>query len=322
MKVLFYGGEFVKMRETLLLSINGHEADTSDSRAINEKIAAAEVLVTRPGTAVSRDLLSAAPNLKLQQLYGAGLEGVDFEACRDLGIAVCNVPSLGTGNAEGVAEIALLHMLLLGRKYNLAQENARTGRMFSPRGISLWRKNACIVGLGNLGHAIAERLSAIGMRTRGVNRSPVSADRLASMSVSEFFPMNRMFDAVSGCRFVIAALALNDETYGIFGESFFRAMDVGSFFINVARGGLVNEDALLRALNDKRLAGAGLDVLADEPPKQDNPLLTHPSVTLTPHIGGNTDESARGMLGFIRDNINRLCRGEDPLSRQDLPGRP
>jgi phosphoglycerate dehydrogenase-like enzyme len=95
-------------------------------------------------------------------------------------------------------------------------------------------------------------------------------------------------------------------------------MDTGSFFINVARGGLVKEEALLLALNEKRLAGAGLDVLADEPTRKDNPLLTHPSVTLTPHIGGNTDESVKGMLGFVRDNVNRLCRGEDPLSRQDL----
>ncbi|MDR3353742.1 MAG: 2-hydroxyacid dehydrogenase [Synergistaceae bacterium] len=320
MKILFYGDEFVKMRETLLSSMSGHDAETSDSRTVNEKISGAEVLVTRPGTEVSRDLLEAAPNLKLHQLYGTGLEGADFEACADLGIAVCNVPSLGTGNAEGVAEIALLHMLLLGKKYSFARENARAGRLFSPRGISLWKKRACIVGLGNLGHATAERLSAIGMVIRGVNRSPVSAEKLASMGVREFFQMNRLYDAVSGCRFVIAALALNDETCGIFDEPFFRAMDAGSFFINVARGGLVREDALLRTLNEKHLAGAGLDVLADEPTSPDNPLLTHPSVTLTPHIGGNTDESVRGILGFVRDNIDRLCRGEDTLSRQDLRG--
>jgi phosphoglycerate dehydrogenase-like enzyme len=122
---------------------------------------------------------------------------------------------------------------------------------------------------------------------------------------------------VSGCRFVVAALALSDETNGIFDESFFRAMDKDAFFINVARGSLVREEALLRALDENHLAGAGLDVLRDEPPSLDNPLLNHPAVTLTPHIGGNTDESAKGILEFIRDNADRLSRGEEPLSRQD-----
>ena len=315
MKVLFYSKEFVKMHDTILTWMEGCETDTADEATIREKIALAEVLVTRPGAAVSRELLSSAPKLKLQQQWGTGLEGIDLTACRELGIAACNVPSLGTGNAEGVAEIALLHMLLLGRKYSLAQENARTGRLFSPFGVSLWRKTACVVGLGNLGRTIASRLAAMGMELKGVNRSPVDAKRLAEMGVREFFPLNQLREAVRGCRFVVAALALADETCGLFDESFFQAMDDNAFFINVARGGLVVEEALIRALNEKRLAGAGLDVLADEPAHHDNPLLTHPLVTLTPHIGGLTDEARRGILDFIRGNVERLSRGEEPLSR-------
>jgi phosphoglycerate dehydrogenase-like enzyme len=158
----------------------------------------------------------------------------------------------------------------------------------------------------------------MGMTLRGVNRSPLTADRLEQMKIGEFFPLNRLRDAVPGCRFVVAALALNDETRELFDEEIFRAMDEGSFFINVARGALVKEDSLLQVLNEQHLAGAGLDVLRDEPPHPDNPLLHHPSVTLTPHIGGNTDESAKGILEFIRDNIDRLSRGEEPLSRQDI----
>jgi phosphoglycerate dehydrogenase-like enzyme len=318
MKVLFYSTRFVRIHEVLLAAMKGHQTDTADETTIAEKIADAEVLVTQPGAAVSGKLLRTAPALKLQQQWGAGLENIDFETCRDRGIIVCNTPSRGTGNAEGVAEIALLHMLLLGRKYNSARRNAREGKMFSPRGISLWRKKACVVGLGNLGHTIAERLSMMGMTLRGVNRSPVTADRLQQSGIEEFFPLSRLREAVSGCRFVVAALALNDETQGLFDEDFFRAMDEDSFFINVARGALVQEDALLGALNNLHLAGAGLDVLRDEPPSPDNPLLTHPLVTLTPHIGGNTDESAKGILEFIRDNVDRLSRGEEPLSRQDV----
>jgi phosphoglycerate dehydrogenase-like enzyme len=317
MKVLFCSKEFTKRRETLIAQIPEHEADTADEGDVREKILDAEVLVSRPGSAVGGEILRAAPKLKLQHQWGVGLEGIDFEACRKLGIAVCNTPSRGTGNAESVAEIALLHMLLLARKYAFAQENAHAGRFFSPRGTALWKKQACVIGLGDLGRTIAERLFAMGMAVRGVNRSPVEAERLGSMGVTEYFPLTRLREAVAGCRFVVAAVALSDETRGLFDDAFFQAMDEGSFFINVARGALAKEDALLRALDSKRLAGAGLDVLTDEPALPGNPLLTHPSVTLTPHIGGVTDVAENGVFEFIRANIARLSRGEPLLSRRN-----
>jgi phosphoglycerate dehydrogenase-like enzyme len=316
MKVLFYDGAFEKIRDFLFSGMGDHEVDTACERTAAEKIVSSDILVTRPGAPAGRELLSRAPSLRLLQQWGTGLEGIDFDACRALGIAVCNVPSRGTGNAESVAEIALLHMLLLGRKYAFAAENARKGRIFSPQGTALWKKTACVVGLGNLGWTVAERLASMGMTVRGVNRGPVEGSRLESMGVKAFFPLSRLNEAVAGCRFVVAALALHEETRGVFDETFFQAMDPGAFFINVARGGLVNESALLRAL-ENRLAGAGLDVLTDEPPSPDNPLLRHPAVTLTPHIGGVTDESVKGVLAFIKNNADRLVRGEEPLSRQE-----
>ncbi|MDR1048320.1 MAG: 2-hydroxyacid dehydrogenase [Synergistaceae bacterium] len=309
MKVLFYGDTFEKMRDVLAAGMGDHEVNTADGRTVAEKIVASDILVARLGAPAGLELLRSAPRLRLLQQWGAGVEDVDFGACRELGIAVCNVPSRGTGNAESVAEIALLHMLLLGRKYAFAAENARTGRMFSPQGTALWKKKACVVGLGNLGRTVAERLASVGMTVRGVNRSPVEG-------AGEFFPLSRLNEAVAGCRFVVAALALAEETRGIFGEAFFRAMDRGAFFINVARGALADESALLRALDGKHLAGAGLDVLTDEPPSPDSPLLRHPAVTLTPHVGGVTDESVKGAVAFIKANADRVQRGEEPLSRQ------
>jgi phosphoglycerate dehydrogenase-like enzyme len=320
-KILFYSKEFVKVRDMLLAWAqkrgSKHEVDTADEETLMEKIRNADVLVSRPGAAVGGEILRAAPRLKLYQQWGAGIEGVDFETCRTLGIAVCNVPSLGTGNAESVAEIALLHLLLLTRKYAYAQKNARAGKLFSPVGVSLWKKTACVVGLGNLGGAIAKRLAVMGVTVRGVNRSPIEPDRLEDIGVKEMFSLSRLRDAVPGCRFVIAALALAEETRGLFDDAFFLAMDEGSFFINVARGGLVVEEALIRALDTKRLAGAGLDVLAEEPARPGNPLLTHPAITLTPHIGGLTDEARKGIFEFIHDNADRLDCGKELLSRQD-----
>ena len=103
MKVLFYSKEFVQMHDTLLAGMKECRVDTADETTVREKIADADVLVTRPGAPVGGELLRTAPHLKLQQQWGMGFEDVDFEACRELGIAVCNTPSRGTGNAEGVA---------------------------------------------------------------------------------------------------------------------------------------------------------------------------------------------------------------------------
>jgi phosphoglycerate dehydrogenase-like enzyme len=317
LKVLFYGKEFATMLDRLPGWTAEHETDATDEDTVAEKIVDADVLVTRPGVVVSAELLDSAPKLKLRQQWGTGLDGVDLDVYRERGIAMCNTPSRGTGNAEGVAEIALLHMLLLSHKYAFAQQNIRSGKMYSPRGVSLWRKMACVVGLGNLGLTLAERLAAMGMRLRGVNRNPVDSARLEEMGIKEFFPLSRLKEAISGCRFVVVALALADETRGLFDDEFFRSMDEDAFFINVARGGLVKEDALLRALNERHIAGAGLDVLEDEPPLPGNPLLTHPSITLTPHIGGATDEFFKGAFDFIQGNVDRLSRGEPLLSRQD-----
>ncbi|MDR2174618.1 MAG: 2-hydroxyacid dehydrogenase [Synergistaceae bacterium] len=317
MKVLFYSKELSKRREKLIARMPEYDVDTAGEEDAREKIPGADVLVSHPGAAVSGELLRAAPTLKLLHQWGVGLDNIDFGVCRELGIAVCNTPSRGTGNAESVAEIALLHMLLLARKYAFAQENARAGKFFSPRGTALWQKRVCVVGLGDLGRTIAERLAALGMTVRGVNRSPIEGGRLDGMGVKEFFPLKRLREAAAGCRFVVVSVALGDETRGLFDDAFFQSMDEGAFFITVARGALVQDDALLRALDSKRLAGAGLDVLTDEPPRPGSPLLTHPSVTLTPHFGGITDAAEIGIFEFIRGNIGRLSRGEPLLSRRD-----
>ena len=113
---------------------------------------------------------------------------------------------------------------------------------------------------------------------------------------------------------MILALPLNRETENIIGEPFFRSMERDAFFINVARGGVVVREAFERALENGWIAGAGLDVFWKEPPDAADPLLHHPNVTVTPHVGGVTDASLTGVLNFILQNIARLGRGEKPLS--------
>ena len=311
MKVVFWGKEFNRLKNTLLEAFKGLEVIIADPSDDGGALAEAEMLVVRP-VRVDDELLSRAPSLKMVQQWGAGAEGIDLDACTRRGVFACNVPSLGTGNAEGVAEVAFLHMLILAKRFFRAREKLLEGKVYTPPGIALWGKKACVVGLGNVGRSIAFRMKAFGMIVTGVNRTPPS--RLDQWGVDEFFPLDRAQDGVKGARFVVAALALTEGTKNILGESFFKSMGRDAFFINVARGAIVDRKALERALEEEWIAGAGLDVLWDEPHSLDDPLLTHPKVVITPHIGGVNDASSQGVLGFIAQNAAMLASGKAPCS--------
>ena len=311
MRVLFAGKEFRRLWDILAPAFQGYETDVAGDDELPGKIRDAEVLIVRP-MPVDDALLANAGKLRMIQQWGTGAEGMDLEACTRRGIYACNVPSRGTGNAESVAEMAIMHMLLLGRRYARSQEKLNEGKVFTPPGTALWKKKACVIGLGGLGHSIVERLVCLGMTVVGVNRT--QKEEFWDWGLAEVYPLCDLEKAVAGCRFVILALPLNRETENIIGEPFFRSMERDAFFINVARGGVVVREAFERALENGWIAGAGLDVFWKEPPDAADPLLHHPNVTVTPHVGGVTDASLTGVLNFILQNIARLGRGEKPLS--------
>ena len=311
MRVLFAGKEFRRLWDILAPAFQWYETDVAGDDELPGKIRGAEVLIVRP-MPVDDALLANAGKLRMIQQWGTGAEGMDLEACTRRGIYACNVPSRGTGNAESVAEMAIMHMLLLGRRYARSQEKLNEGKVFTPPGTALWKKKACVIGLGGLGHSIVERLVCLGMTVVGVNRT--QKEEFWDWGLAEVYPLCDLEKAVAGCRFVILALPLNRETENIIGEPFFRSMERDAFFINVARGGVVVRESFERALENGWIAGAGLDVFWKEPPDATDPLLHHPSVTVTPHVGGVTDASLSGVLNFILQNIARLDRGEKPLS--------
>jgi phosphoglycerate dehydrogenase-like enzyme len=311
MKVVFWGKEFLRLKEALDGAFADHDILIADPADDKGALADAEMLVVRPVT-VDDGLLSRAPALKLVQQWGAGAEGIDLEACARRGVYACNVPSIGTGNAEGVAEVAFLHMLLLAKRFFRAREKLLEGKVYTPPGIALWGKKACVIGLGNVGRSITVRMKAFGMKVTGVNRT-LPADH-ALWGIDTFVPLTDAEKAVKGAKFVVTALALTQETENIIGEPLFRAMDRDAFFINVARGGIVSRQALERALGEEWIAGAGLDVLWEEPHRTDDPFLAHPKVVVTPHIGGVNDASLEGVLRFIAGNAALLGEGKPPRS--------
>ena len=311
MKVVFWGKEFFRLKESLERAFAGHDIFIADPADGGEPLAEAEMLVVRPVT-VDDGLLSRAPALKLVQQWGAGAEGIDLDACTRRGVCACNVPSIGTGNAEGVAEVAFLHMLILAKRFFRAREKLLEGKVYTPPGIALWGKKACVIGLGNVGRSVTVRMKAFGMKVTGVNRT-LPADH-ALWGIDTFIPLTDAEKAVKGAKFVVTALALTPETENIIGEPLFRAMDRDAFFINVARGGIVSRQALERALEEEWIAGAGLDVLWEEPHRTDDPFLAHPKVVVTPHIGGVNDASLEGVLRFIAGNAALLAEGKRPMS--------
>ena len=311
MNILFGDKAFLRLRDSLFPAFKEHSLDVAGDGELEQKLPWADVLVIRPMN-ITKSLLQHGTNLKMVQQWGAGVEGLNIQDCTDLGIYACNIPSRGTGNGEGVAEMAILHMMLLGRRYHRSREKLLEGKVFTPPGTVLWGKKACVIGLGNLGHCLVERLKGLGMTVAGVNRT--YRDEFFKWGVDTFHLLTEIEKAVTGCRFVIVALALTPETRHTIGESFFQAMDRDAFFINVARGDIVEREAFDKAIQNQWIAGAGLDVFWNEPPDIADPILHHPLITTTPHVGGVTDASFQGAVDFIVENIKRLSDGREPCS--------
>ena len=252
--------------------------------------------------------------LKLIQQYGAGLDSVDIPAATAAGIYVANVPTAGTGNAESVAELALLFMLGLARKYQQTQESIQNKVLGSPMGQALKGKTAAIIGYGGIGRALADRLSGFEMNVLAVSRRGPTSDKPDdSTLVHRHVALDGFHDVLQEADFVITAPPLNDKTRSLMGQAEFACMKPEAFVINVARGPVLDYDALLAALKEGRIAGAGLDVFWQEPFDPNDEIFEY-NVLATPHIGGATDVSLQGIAKRVAENVNRLRKGEMPLN--------
>jgi len=243
--------------------------------------------------------------LRLVQQFGAGLDAVDVGSASRHGVYVANVPSGETANADSVAELTILLLLALARRWRQAQENLQARRVGAPVGTTLMGKTATIVGFGGIGRALAQRLRGFGVRIVAVTRRGTSAEGEADRC----FPVAELGEALREADFIIVATPLTEETRGLIGKDALACAKSGAFLVNVARGPVVDREALLAALASGKLAGAGLDVFWEEPPDPLDPLFSL-QVVATPHIGGATDLSLREIAGAVAANVDRLRRGE------------
>jgi len=251
-------------------------------------VAEIDAWIVRGGTKVTRRLIEASPRLRWVARAGAGLDNIDVAAAKERGIAVLNVPG---ANAVAVAELMFGLLLGLLRQIPAADASVRRGEWDkSPyMGRELRGKTLGIVGLGKIGRAVAQR--ARGFEMTCVGHDPLVPD--AQVRAMDVEPLG--LDALLARADILTLhVPLTPETKGMIGPTQIARMPRGAILVNAARGGLVDESALLAALETGALSGAALDVFAGEPPKG-SPLLSHPRVVLTPHIGAATVEAQEAV---------------------------
>jgi phosphoglycerate dehydrogenase-like enzyme len=306
--IVVAGTGFPLLKSHLADALPGAAIVAIDPARLRAEGAAGEVLIPTMAR-IDGALMDAVAGLRLIQQWGAGLEGVDVEAATARRIAVANVPTPGTGNAESVAEWCVMAALALSRHLAEAERVIRAGAGWGvPMGQALLGRTAGIVGLGGIGTALAARLRPFGMQLAAVKRSP--APELAGrLGLAWLGGMNDVPELLARSDVLFLCTPVTAATRGMIDDHALALVRPGSIIVNPARGGLIDEGALLRALEDGRLGGAALDVFQEEPLSTSAALLRHPRVLATPHVAGVTDLSYRGIARRLAENARRAPAG-------------
>jgi len=250
-----------------------------------------------------RALAAGRPRLRVVARNGIGVDTVDVAAATELGVVVTNAPSV---NADSVADFTFALLLALVRRVVEADRAVREGRW--PRLVGVELRDRCLglLGFGRIGQRVAERARGFGMRTVAYDPVPdlAAAERLGVRLVS--FP-----EVLAQADFLSLHLPLTPQTRHLLGEEELRCMKPGSFLVNTARGGVVDEAALARALKEGWIAGAACDVFDEEPPRT-SPLLQAPNVLLSPHMASHTREAIARASRVAAENVLAVLQGGRP----------
>lgn len=276
----------------------------------------ADVLVPMPN-AVGREIIQAG-SFGLIQQYGVGLERVDIAAATEAGVWVARLPAGLTGNADSVAELAVAQILTAVRRLDEARSAVANG-WWQPISGSLIGSTVAIVGLGAIGTALAQRLAGFGCRLIGVRAHPEAG---GPDGVDTVVGPDELPKVLAASDVVVCSAMASAETRNLFDAAAFAACKPGAVFVNVARGVMVDDDALLAALDSGRISWAALDVFHSEPLPVDHPFANHPRVIATPHIGGLTRSMLARSAELFAENVLRWQRGEEPRWAVNRPTNP
>ncbi len=289
---------------TILEQAEGIEVDHRPGMAADEllrEIGAYDALIVRSGTKVTAEVIEAGEALKVVGRAGIGVDNVDVDAASKRGIVVMNTPG---GNNVTTAEHTITLLLALARHIPQANASLRAGewRRSDFVGTEVYRKTLGIIGIGNIGSIVADR--ARGLKMKVIAYDPFITEEAATKLGIELVTLEELYERSD---FISVHTPLTDDTRGLVGDDAFAKMRPGVRIINCARGGIVDEAALARALESGRVAGAALDVYEQEPPGADHPLVASPKVVATPHLGASTGEAqlnvAIGIAEQVRDYL-------------------
>lgn len=275
---------------------------------LRDAIARADAVLVRSATKITRDSLSRADKLKVIGRAGVGVDTIDVDAATERRIPVLTAPA---GNTVSAAELTMALLLALARRVPAADRSMRAGEWDrkSFNGVELYGKTLGLVGAGRIGGEVAVRARAFGMRVLAFDPF-LNPDRATALGVETA----ELDDLLSRADVLSVHVPLSDETHHLIGEAQLARLKPTAFVLNVARGGVVDEEALLRALQNKQIAGAALDVYSTEPLPADHPFRTLPNVVLTPHLGASTAEAQQNVAIEIAEAV-RAALLENDLSR-------
>jgi len=265
------------------------------------EVADCEALVT-----IAHDDVFLDADLAWVHSIQAGVDRFPFDAFRERGVRLTNSTGI---HGDAVGETVAGYMLAFARglhRYRSNQERGEWERLPWDRPFTLDGETLAVVGLGALGRGVAVRADTLGMDVVGVRRTPTPVE-----GVDTVYPVSRLHDAVADARFVALAVPLTDDTRGLVGRAELDAMRDDAVLINVARGAVVDQSALVEALESGALAGAALDVFDEEPLPAGSPLWDMAEVVVTPHAAGATADYYRRVAAIVRENVRRLGAGED-----------
>lgn len=289
-----------------------------DPQALAAKLDGVDALLVRSATSVSAEAIAHAASLKVIGRAGAGVDTIDVEAATARGVAVMNAPD---GNTLAAAEHAISLLFALARHIPKADAGMKTGQW--PKaglvGFELEGKKLGVIGLGRIGATVARKAVGIGMEVAAYDPFlPAAAAGRTGV------PMKTLDELLAWADIVTLHVPRTKETTNLIGEAQMLRMKKGAYLINAARGGLVDEDALLRLLDQGHLAGAALDTFVTEPLPADSPLRANPRLILTPHLGASTSEAqqavstilARQIIDFLKTGAVAGCVNLPPLTAE------
>ena len=293
----------------------GHEVVTdyeAEGAALREAIADAHGLIVRSGTEVTADLLAVAPDLQIVGRAGIGVDNIDIEAATEHGVIVANAPE---GNVRAAAEHTVAMAFATARSIPQAHARLTTGEWAKGEflGTELRDKTLGVVGLGRVGQEVAKRLSSLGMGL--VAYDPYIGEERADQLGAELADLDETLDRAD---FLTIHTPLTPETEDLIGADELAQLE-GGYVVNCARGGILDEVALAEAVDEGVLAGAALDVFAEEPLPEDSPLLDVEDVIVTPHLGASTAAAQENVATSTADQVLAAFDGEPVMNALNAP---